>query len=273
MTHDPVRWMRFARRGDTVAGFGTVSPSGEIEVHGGDMLSDPVATGERITVDEVDVLPPCMPTKIVGLWNNLGAAASKNGWARPPEPLYFFKPSTACIGHGQPVVAPGSYGGRIVYEGELGVVIGRRCSNVARDEVDDVVFGYTCVNDVTALDLISADESFAQWCRAKSFDTFAPIGPVVACGIDPDGLTVHTRVAGKLRQDYPISDMFFSPRELVSLISRDMTLMPGDVIACGTSTGVLPMRAGTEVEVEIGGIGVLANTLQARPQSEAEPSS
>src|SRR4029079_2784125 len=115
---------------------------------------------------------------------------------------------------------------------------------------------------------ITADESFPQWCRAKSFDTFAPIGPVVARGIDPDGLTIQTRVGGKVRQDYPVSDMFFSPRQLVSLISRDMTLLPGDVIACGTSTGVLPMRAGTEIEVEIVGIGVLANSLQARAGSE-----
>lgn len=270
MTHDIVRWMRFSRHGDAGAGFGTVAADGEIEVHDGDMMGDSTPTGERLAVGAVDVLPPCTPSKIVGLWNNLATAANKNGWAQPAEPLYFFKPSTACIGHGAPVVPPASYDGRIVYEGELGVVIGHRCSNVAIDEVDDVVFGYTCINDVTALDLITADESFPQWCRAKSFDTFAPIGPVVACGIAPDGLTVQTRVGGKVRQDYPVSDMFFSPRQLVSLISRDMTLLPGDVIACGTSTGVLPMRAGTEIEVEIASIGVLANALEARPGSEPE---
>ncbi len=271
MTREVVRWMRFVRRTDQSVGFGTMSPSGEIDVHDGDMMAESAPSGERTTVDDVIVLPPCTPTKIVGLWNNLAAAASKNGWAQPAEPLYFLKSSTACIGHGAPVVQPSSYGGRVVYEGELGVVIGRVCSNVALENVDDVVFGYTCVNDVTALELITADESFAQWCRAKSFDTFAPIGPVVASGIDPDGLTIQTRVGGKVRQDYPVSDMFFSPRQIVSLISRDMTLLPGDVIACGTSLGVLPMRAGTEIEVEIAGIGVLANALQPRTGSEAEP--
>lgn len=271
MTTDIVRWMRFSRRSDGSAGFGTVASSGQIEVHNGDMMGESSPTGDTIAIDDVVVLPPCSPTKIVGLWNNLASAAVKNGWAQPAEPLYFFKPSTACIGHGAPVVPPASYDGRVVYEGELGVVIGRVCTNVALEDVDDVVFGYTCVNDVTALELITADDSFPQWCRAKSFDTFAPIGPVVASGVDPDGLTIQTRVGGKVRQDYPVSDMFFSPRQLVSLISRDMTLLPGDVIACGTSTGVLPMRAGAEIEVEIGGIGVLANALQARPGSEAEP--
>src|SRR6187549_106442 len=146
MTRQVVRWMRFARRADHSVGFGTVSASGEIEVHEGDMMAECTPSGERIMVDDVTVLTPCTPTKVVGLWNNLAAAASKNGWAQPAEPLYFFKSSTACIGHGAPVVQPSSYGGRVVYEGELGVVIGRACSNVALEHVDDVVFGYTCVN-------------------------------------------------------------------------------------------------------------------------------
>ena len=108
-----------------------------------------------------------------------------------------------------------------IYEGELGVVIGTTCADVSASDVDDVIFGYTCVNDVTAFDIITEDESFPQWCRAKSFDTFAPVGPVIARGLDPDELTVQTRVGGKVRQDYAVSDMFFSPRQLVSLISRD----------------------------------------------------
>jgi 2-keto-4-pentenoate hydratase/2-oxohepta-3-ene-1,7-dioic acid hydratase in catechol pathway len=167
-------------------------------------------------------------------------------------------------------VPPASYAGRILYEGELGVVIGTACSDVDPAHVDEVIFGYTCVNDVTAFEIITEDESFPQWCRAKSFDTFAPIGPVVARGLDPDELTVQTRVGGKVRQDYPVSDMFFKPRELVSLISRGMTLLPGDVIACGTSLGAMPMRPGVTIEVEIPGIGVLANALQAAGTSESE---
>jgi 2-keto-4-pentenoate hydratase/2-oxohepta-3-ene-1,7-dioic acid hydratase in catechol pathway len=216
------------------------------------------------------VLVPCQPSKIVGLWNNLAAAADKNGWARPAEPLYFFKPSTACIGHRAPVVRPAAWSGRILYEGELGVVIGAACCDVDLADVDDVIFGYTCVNDVTALEIVAEDESFPQWCRAKSFDTFAPIGPVIARGLKPDGFTVQTRAGGKVRQHYPVSDMFFPPRRLVSLVSRGMTLLPGDVIACGTSTGAMPMRPGVTIEVDIPGIGVLANALQGAGDSEPE---
>ena len=271
MARDVVRWMRFARARDGSVGFGILDPSsGEIEVHEGDMFGAPTATGERCAVGDVVVLPPCQPSKIVGLWNNLAAAATKNGWAQPIEPLYFLKPSTACVGHGATVVPPASYGGRILYEGELGVVIGTAGADVDLADVDELIFGYTCVNDVTAFEIITEDESFPQWCRAKSFDTFAPIGPVIARGLDPDDLTVQTRVGGKVRQDYPVSDMFFSPRQLVSLVSRGMTLLPGDVIACGTSTGAMPMRPGVTIEVEIPGIGVLANALQSDGASQSE---
>jgi 2-keto-4-pentenoate hydratase/2-oxohepta-3-ene-1,7-dioic acid hydratase in catechol pathway len=272
MAGDVVRWIRFADTRDGSVRFGTLDVStGEIRVHDGDMFGTSTATGEVLALDDVAVLAPCQPTKIVGLWNNLETAATKNGWARPTEPLYFFKPSTACIGHGATVVPPGSYSGRILYEGELGIVIGTACANVDVLDVDDVIFGYTCVNDVTAFEIITEDESFPQWCRAKSFDSFAPIGPVIARGLEPDELTVQTRVGGKVRQHYPVSDMFFSPRELVSLISRDMTLLPGDVIACGTSTGAMPMRPGVLIEVEIEGIGVLANALESAEGSEPEP--
>ena len=261
--------MRFARPSDGSIGFGTLdADSEEVAVHDGDLFGASQPTGEKIALHDATVLAPCEPTKIVGLWNNLEAAATKNGWARPAEPLYFFKPSTACVGHGAPVIAPAAYTGRILYEGELGVVIGTACADVDPADVDDVIFGYTCVNDVTALDIIGEDASFPQWCRAKSFDTFAPIGPVIARGLDPDALTVQTRVGGKVRQDYPVSDMFFSPRQLVSLVSRGMTLLPGDVIACGTSTGAMPMRPGVTIEVEIPGIGMLANGLKAPAADE-----
>ncbi|MGD9996005.1 MAG: fumarylacetoacetate hydrolase family protein [Ilumatobacteraceae bacterium] len=253
------RWIRFARA-DGTTGFGTLADD-TIAIHDGDMFGGAVNSGEHIALTDVQVLAPCRPTKIVALWNNLRAAADKQGWAEPTEPLYFIKPPSCCIGHGAAVVKPKSYAGRVLYEGELGIVIGRTCVDVAPDEVDDVVFGYTCVNDVTALELINADQSFAQWSRAKSFDTFGALGPVIASGIEPDGLRVQTIVGGKVRQDYPVSDMFFSPRRLVSLLSRDMTLQPGDVIACGTSIGAMPMRPGVQIEVSIDGIGVLANTL------------
>jgi 2-keto-4-pentenoate hydratase/2-oxohepta-3-ene-1,7-dioic acid hydratase in catechol pathway len=259
MTRSPARWIRFARA-DGRLGFGTVQDDA-IVVHSGEMFDLASPTDERIPTASVDVLTPCQPTKMIALWNNLRTAADKQGWGTPAEPLYFLKPPSSFAAHLATVTRPSSYAGRILYEAELGVVIGKRCVDVAIEDVDEVIFGYTCVNDVTALELIAEDASFAQWSRAKSFDTFGPFGPVIATGIDPDRLTVQALVGGKVRQDYPISDMVFSPRQLVSLISRDMTLMPGDVIACGTSSGAMPMRSGVSIDVVIDGIGVLTNML------------
>ena len=257
MTH----WIRFERNGATA--FGTLA-DGQIAVHEGDMFSEPRATDDAVPLDAVTVLIPCEPIKMIGLWNNLGAATEKNGWATPEEPLYFFKPPSCFLPHKGEIVRPASYDGRLFYEGELGVVIGRRRKDVSAADVDDCIFGHACVNDVTAFQLIDVDTSYAQWCRAKSFDTFGVFGPVIATGLDPHSLQVKTHVKGRTRQDYPVSDMFFSPQELVQRISRDMTLEAGDIITCGTSTGVLPMRSGATVEVEIDGIGTLSNTL-AKP--------
>jgi 2-keto-4-pentenoate hydratase/2-oxohepta-3-ene-1,7-dioic acid hydratase in catechol pathway len=257
-----VRWVRFIGAAADSPRIGVLDQAGtEILVHDGELFTGAEPTGERIALDAINTMVPCQPTKMIGLWNNLREAAQKQGWSAPSQPLYFFKAPSSFVGHGGLIARPAAYTGRVVYEGELGIVIGAMCTDVPLADVDDVVFGYTCVNDVTAIDLIAEDESFAQWCRAKSFDTFGAFGPVIAAGLDPVELRVRTLVGGKVRQDYPVSDMFFSPRELVHLISRDMTLMPGDVIACGTSTGVLPMRPGVPVEVEIEGIGILRNAL------------
>jgi 2-keto-4-pentenoate hydratase/2-oxohepta-3-ene-1,7-dioic acid hydratase in catechol pathway len=256
----PARWIRFSAP-DGQIGFGTLEDD-QIVVHAGELFDNPTPTSDRLALSSVDVLAPCQPTKMIGLWNNLRAAATKQGWGTPPEPLFFLKPPSCFVGHLAPIRRPSSYEGRILYEGELGIVIGRECVDVEPGDVDDVIFGYTCVNDVTALGLITADESFAQWSRGKGFDTFGPFGPVIATGIDPDSLIVRTLVGGKVRQDYPVSDMVFSPRELVSLISQGMTLMPGDIISCGTSTGAMPMRPGVMIDVEIDGIGLLSNSLQ-----------
>ena len=151
----------------------------------------------------------------------------------------------------------------MLYEGELGVVIGRRCRGADEDEAAAAIFGYTCVNDVTALDLLHADPSFPQWARAKSCDTFGPVGPAVATGLDWSALTVRTLLNGRERQGYPAADMILPPARIVSLLSREMTLDPGDLIACGTSIGALPMRPGMTVEVVIDGIGTLRNEMAA----------
>ena len=197
----------------------------------------------------------------MGLWNNFGTAAAKNGLDRPPEPLYFYKPASGILAPGGTIVRPESYDGKVIFEGELGIVIGKRCKDVSMAEVSDHVFGYTCVNDATALDIISEDPSFAQWSRAKSFDTFTPFGPVIATDLDLQSLQVTSQLNGKVLQDYPVSDMFLSPLELVHRIARGMTLLPGDIITCGTSLGALPMEPGSTVDIRIDGIGTLSNTL------------
>lgn len=256
MAHDSNLWMRFRRDGR--AGFGLLDGD-EVVVQEGDMFGGHAPTGERLPTDSIEWLPPSQPSKFVCIWNNFHAAAAKQELAIPAEPLYLIKGANAYCAHGQPIRAPVSYGGRVVYEGELGVVIGRRCSNVSPDEAAQHIFGYTCVNDVTAIEIVGRDAAFAQWTRAKSFDTFGVFGPVIATGIEPSGLSVRTLLGGRERQNFPVSDMIFAPAQLVSLISRDMTLEPGDLIACGTSLGVLPMKAGNVVEVSIEGIGTLRN--------------
>jgi 2-keto-4-pentenoate hydratase/2-oxohepta-3-ene-1,7-dioic acid hydratase in catechol pathway len=252
------QWIRVKNNGHIKFG---ILEDDRISVHTGDMFDGPSPTSESIPLDSVEVLAPCLPTKIIGLWNNFGAAAEKNGLDRPPEPLYFYKPASGILGSGATIERPASYDGRVIFEGELGVVIGKPCKDVSMDEVADYVFGYTCVNDATALDILSEDPSFAQWSRAKSFDTFTPFGPVIATDLETTSLQVTTELNGKIRQDYPVSDMFFSPLELVQRIARGMTLLPGDIITCGTSLGALPMKPGSKVDIHIEGIGTLSNTF------------
>ncbi len=231
-------------------------------VHEGDMFLDAAPTGEEAPLGALSWLTPCTPSKMLALWNNFHQAAEKNGWPVPAEPLYFAKSPSSFCAHLAPIRAPKSYAGRVVYEGELGVVIGREVTAASEAEAQAAIFGYTCVNDVTAIELIGRDPSFAQWTRAKSFDTFGVFGPVIATDLDPAALCVRTLVNGRERQNYPLADMIFTPAELVRLISNDTTLLPGDIIACGTSLGVLPMKPGTLVEVEIEGVGRLSNTYQ-----------
>ena len=147
----------------------------------------------------------------------------------------------------------------VVFEGELGIVIGRKCRAVSKDESSRYIFGYTCINDITAVELIGKDSTFQQWTRAKSFDTFGAVGPVVTTGLDPAHLSIRTVVNGQERQHYPVSDLIFQPAEIVSALSQDMTLDAGDIICCGTSVGVGSMKPGTVVEVTIEGIGTLRN--------------
>jgi 2-keto-4-pentenoate hydratase/2-oxohepta-3-ene-1,7-dioic acid hydratase in catechol pathway len=251
-------WVRYAR--DGAEGFGTLEGEA-IRVHAGDLFGGATPTGEALARDDVALLPPVLPGLFVGLWNNYREAAAKQNLAIPETPLYFLKSPRSVVGPEAPIRPPPSYAGRAIYEGELGLVIGRRVHDAHEAEAEASIFGLTCVNDVTALDLLNADPSFAQWARAKGCDSFGPIGPAIATGLDWSALRVQVALNGRVRQDYPCGDMILPPARIVSLLSREMTLEPGDVIACGTSVGALPMRPGMTVEVTIAGIGTLRNVF------------
>ncbi|MGV8934857.1 MAG: fumarylacetoacetate hydrolase family protein [Gallionellaceae bacterium] len=256
-------WIRYQHDGKT--GFGTLD-SDSIAVHSGDMFAQSTPTGQKLALAQVAILMPAQPSKMICLWNNFHALAAKLEQSIPPEPLYFIKAPSSYLAHGETIRQPASYDGRVAYEGELGIVIGRSCANATSEQARAAIFGYTCINDVTALDVLFKDASFAQWTRAKSYDTFGVFGPVIATGVDLQTLSVRTLLNGRERQNYRCDDMIFSPEEIVRLISQDMTLLPGDVIACGTSLGVLPMKHGMEVSVVIDGVGTLTNRFERREQ-------
>lgn len=251
------QWIRYEHAG--VIGFGILA-DGRVQPHVGDMFggSDPV--GESIAFIDVKLLMPTVPTKVIALWNNFKALGEKLNLAVPEEPLYLLKSPNSWTATGELIVVP-VQPGKVVYEGELGIVIGKLCRNVAVGDAARYIFGYTCVNDVTAMDVLFENPDFAQWSRSKSFDTFGCLGPVIATDLDPAAVNLVTRVDGSERQNYPLSDMVFSPGQLVSRISHDLSLLPGDVIACGTSIGVGSIKDGATVEISIDGIGTLRNQL------------
>jgi 2-keto-4-pentenoate hydratase/2-oxohepta-3-ene-1,7-dioic acid hydratase in catechol pathway len=251
-------WVRFKEGG--AIRFGTLE-GGMVRVCEGSPFGDAVPTDRMLALEQVELLTPVQPTKVIAMWNNFHALAQKLKLAAPPEPLYLIKSPNSYLAPGATIRNPAN-AGKVVFEGELGIVIGKLCKEVPVERAMDHVLGYTCANDVTMADVLHRDPSFPQWVRAKGFDTFCPFGPAVATGLDPQKLVVRTRLNGELRQDYPISDMRFSVRELVSLISQDMSLYPGDLILCGTSVGVGSMKPGSSIEVEIEGIGKLANRFE-----------
>jgi 2-keto-4-pentenoate hydratase/2-oxohepta-3-ene-1,7-dioic acid hydratase in catechol pathway len=252
------QWVRFLEGGSTR--FGTLEGE-RVRVWHGNMFEYPERGDRTIALADVQLLMPVQPTKVIALWNNFKALGEKLNLSAPAEPLYLVKTPNSYLEPGGTIRHPGG-GAKVVFEGELGIVIGRTCKQVSEQHAMDHVFGFTCANDVTVADILNRDASFAQWVRAKGFDTFCPFGPTVATGLDPAKLTVRTVLNGDVRQDYPISDMRFSVAQLVSLISQDMSLLPGDIILCGTSVGVGSMKPGSTVEVEIAGIGRLTNRFE-----------
>ena len=223
-------------------------------------LGSEAAAGDPMALSELSLLPPVQPGKFIGLWNNFKAAAEKGGHAHPEHPLYFFKSDGSICGPGAEVALPEA-AGRVLFEGELGIVIGQTCKDITPEEARAAILGLTCINDFTSLDILNADPSFPQWTRAKSFDGFGAVGPVIETEIDWAALTIQVLVNGRERQSYPASDMILAPEVIVSCLSRDMTLNPGDLIACGTSLGARPVKAGMAVDVVIEGIGTLGVTM------------
>lgn len=253
------KWVRVSHRGREC--FGTLDGD-SIKVHAGNMFDGAQPTGETIALGACKILIPAVAGKMVALVDNYHALVAKLNHAVPAEPMYFLKANNSFLAHGETIRVPPSYAGKVVYEGELGIVIGKRASAVSEAAAESHIFGYTCVNDVTAAEILNRDPGFAQWTRAKSFDTFGVFGPVIATGIEPMRLSVKTILNDQERQNYPLSDIVFSPAQLVSLISQDLPLEAGDVIACGTSVGVGSMKPGSTVSIVIDGVGILTNRFE-----------
>ena len=212
-------------------------------------------TNQHYRLTDLKLLSPCVPSKIVALGVNYRSHGEEMNHHIPAEPLIFLKPPTSVIGTEGNIVYPES-SERVDYEGELGVVIKSVTRRVSKENAPDYILGYTCVNDVTARDLQARDK---QWTRAKSFDTFCPIGPCIETELDPSDLSLETCLNGEIRQQTRTSQLIFPVYDLVSFISHIMTLLPGDVIATGTTSGIGPMQPGDTVEVKIEGIGTLRN--------------
>jgi 2-keto-4-pentenoate hydratase/2-oxohepta-3-ene-1,7-dioic acid hydratase in catechol pathway len=269
-----VRIARFTTGEDPL--YGVVS--GEIDEFGQpaedsvlvELTGDPLYVGIKPTQTEhrladVRLLAPVIPrSKVVAIGKNYAAHAAEMGGEVPEEPMMFLKPNTSVVGPGDPVYYP-PQSERVDYEGELAVVIGRICRDVPPEQATDVIFGYTIANDVTARDLQKKD---VQFTRAKGFDSFCPLGPWIETNLDPqtfaDGVSIQTHLNGDLVQDGSTKDLIFDIPTLIAHITSVMTLLPGDVILTGTPEGVGPMQIGDEVEVSIGGLGALTNTVVKR---------
>lgn len=256
--------MRIARFvADSDPAFGVVDGedgSEEIAVISGDPFYSGVnLTGVRHKLADVRLLAPIIPrSKVVGIGRNYHDHIKEMGNETPAAPLMFLKPNTSVVGPGDPIMLP-SFSDEVSFEAELAVVIGRICKDVPLERVDDVVFGYTCANDLTARDAQRTDN---QWARAKGFDTSTPLGPWIETSLETENLRITGTLDGDIRQDGTTNQMIWGVKELVSYVSQAFTLLPGDVILTGTPAGVGLITEGQRFEVEIEGIGTLANTAR-----------
>lgn len=232
----------------------------EIAVLSGDCIADPAAalTGERLRVGEARLLAPCAPTKVVAVGINYRDHAGEMGHELPPDPVIFLKPPSSVIGPLDDIVKPGP-DVRVDHEAEVALVIGTRCKNMRAEDAASVIFGYTCCNDVTAREIQKKD---GQWTRGKGFDTFCPIGPWIETDMDAGNTWVEARLNGNVRQHSTTDLMINSIGRIVEFVTSVMTLLPGDIITTGTPAGIGPMQAGDTIEIEVGGIGTLRNSVR-----------
>lgn len=253
--------MKIARfRHDDAIRFGILDDGDLVVLAGDPLFAGFETTGERVALADAVLLAPVIPrSKVVCVGKNYRDHAAEMGGEAPAEPLLFLKPNTSVIGPGDVIVRP-RQSERTDFEGELAVVIGRVAKDVPAADADSYIFGYTVANDVTARDLQRSD---GQWARAKGFDTFCPLGPVIETEFELDGgHRIVSRVNGEVRQDGPLSDMVHSVADIIAYASAAFTLLPGDVVLTGTPAGIGPFEAGDTVEVEISGIGVLRNSAR-----------
>jgi len=251
-------WIRFDYKNNECIG---IQKGKKIEIYNGDIFNNPSKTEIVIDINETTPLNPCNPSKIIALWNNYKTLADEKGLSKPNNPLYLNKAISCILEPGKDIVRPKFYDEAIFYEGELGIVIGKYCKDIEADKTKDYILGYTCINDVTGMDIVKKDSSFDQWTRSKSFDTFGIFGPCIATDIDPMNLQIQSKLNDKVVQDYNTSDMFFNVYEIVSFLSKDMSLYPGDIIACGTNAGLGPMNHGDTIIVNVENIGSVTNNL------------
>jgi len=251
-------WIRFNYKNNECIG---IQKDKKIEIYNGDIFNNPSKTEIVVNINETIPLNPCNPSKIIALWNNYKTLADEKGLSKPNNPLYLNKAISCILEPGKDIVRPKFYDEAIFYEGELGIVIGKHCKDIEVDQANAYIFGYTCINDVTGMDLVKKDPTFDQWTRSKSFDTFGIFGPGIETDIDPMNIQIVSKLNGNTVQDYNTNDMFFNVYEIVSYLSKDMSLYPGDIIACGTNAGLGPMNEGDTIQVTVEGIGELTNKL------------
>lgn len=255
-----MRIVRFSREGDV--GFGALEGDPPVIAEiAGHPFTAPTLSGERYQLADVRLIAPILPSKVVAVGKNYGEHAREMGGGEPPtEPVIFLKPSSAVIGPDESISYP-KQSEHVDHEAELAVIMGRLCRDVPESRAHEVIFGFTCGNDVTARDLQRAD---GQWTRAKGFDTFCPLGPWVETSLDTSDVSVSASVNAEPRQSARTSQLIHSVPALISYISSVMTLIPGDVILTGTPAGVGPVQVGDEVSVSVEGIGTLTNRVVSR---------